>query len=78
MNQAIQQQQQQEYKETRTTESNQNKYTKELKLTSQPAESARYPAQRHPKHSIGSAGITHGRPSGERRTAGQPTSEPQL
>ncbi|MFN9907958.1 MAG: hypothetical protein ACK56F_17810, partial [bacterium] len=36
-----------------------------LKLTSQPAESARYPAQRHPKHSIGSAGITHGRPSGE-------------
>ncbi|MFN9980655.1 MAG: hypothetical protein ACK53Y_12095, partial [bacterium] len=66
MNQAIQQQQQQEYKETRTGKVTKTSIQNNLKLTSQPAESARYPAQRHPKHSIGSAGITHGRPSGER------------
>jgi len=66
-------------RETRRTKSNKNKHIKvRLRLTSQPAESARYPAQRHPEHSTGSAGITHGRPSEERRTADQPTSEPRL
>ncbi|MFN9980348.1 MAG: hypothetical protein ACK53Y_10560 [bacterium] len=78
MNQAIQQQQQPEYKETRTRKVTKTSIQNNLKLTSQPAESAQYPAQSPPKHRIGSANITHGRPSGERRTAGQSTSEPQL
>ncbi len=71
-------QQQQEYRETRTTKIT-DTYTKvQLRLTSQQAESARYPAQRRPERSIGNADSGHARPSEGRGTAGQSTSEQRL
>jgi hypothetical protein len=50
----------------------------QLRLTSQQPESAQYPAQRLPEHSTGNADLAHDRPSEERGTADQSTSEPRL
>ncbi len=50
----------------------------ELRLTLQQPESALYSAQRRPEHSTGNAGSARDRPSGERGTAGQSTSEQRL
>jgi hypothetical protein len=50
----------------------------QLRLTSQQPESAQYPAQRLPEHNTGNADSTHARPSEERGTADQSTSEPRL
>jgi hypothetical protein len=71
-------QQQQEYGGTETTKITDTNTKVELRLTSQQPESAQYPAQRLPEHNTGNDDSTHARPSEERGTADQSTSELKL